>query len=103
TAFSSENRIKKGFDFSQYEKVSLKKDESIRITVPEEVVSGWVHNLRSPSIKDGAPEMETKTREKDKSQYTVHVMERISGPRCLGSEEVLREQAMDPDSCPMCA
>lgn len=85
----------------KFPRVKLNKDERRRLGCIEAPWSEWVHELRAPTITNGEPEMETKSR-RDKSTYEAFKMQYISNPICLGDQAALSEKGVDPANCPAC-
>lgn len=97
--FSEENIKKNPFD---YPKLKLAKGETARLTVVESPVVEYVHTIQKP-ILDEAGQVVYQTKErKDGTEYQVPKLTFVSNPICLGDEEVLDTDGIDPKNCPVC-
>ena len=88
----------------RFDELKLDTGEVARIWIPDEGAAWmeWVHLLTLPVFEEnGAPEMTEKTVRK--MVRTVIENTFLGSPICLGADEVVAEQGLDPDRCPACA
>jgi hypothetical protein len=97
-AFRSDNGVEK------FEPLKLDTNQTARAWIPDED-NAWmeyVHTLRVPQFEDsGEPLMaEKKSRGIVREVFDTAFLGR---PICLGHEEVIAAQELDPETCPACA
>jgi hypothetical protein len=100
-SFTEENVKKNAFD---YPKLKLAKGETALLTVVENPYSEYVHSVQKPILDQATNKVLYETKEKkDKTEYQVPKLSFVSNPICLGDEDVLAEDGLDPVNCPVCA
>lgn len=90
----------------QVEKLTLAYGEYARIVLLENPTFRYIHNLRAPQIVDGKPvqvtrQKRTKGGDGDDT-YKTWEMDFVGRPFCLGADDVLAENGVDPERCPAC-
>lgn len=99
-SFTEENVKKNPFD---YPKLKLAKGESARLTVVEGAFSEYVHNIQKPMLDERNNVLFSTREKKDGTEYQTPKLTFVSNPICLGNEDVLDEDGLDPENCPVCA
>lgn len=97
--FQSQNKKESPLDFPR---LKLKKDERARILCIEDPEYAYVHELRAPRVgRDGVPEIVKKETSKGE-EYETYKYDFVGRHICLGAEDALTENGLDPDNCPAC-
>jgi hypothetical protein len=99
-SFTEENVKKNPFD---YPKLKLAKGETALLTVVEDPYSEYVHSIQKPLLSERGDVLYRTAERKDGTEYSVPKLSFVSNPICLGDREVLDEDGIDPENCPICA
>lgn len=99
-SFTEENIKKNPFD---YPKLKLAKGENARLTIVEDPYSEYVHSIQKPQLDERGNVLYRTAERKDGTEYQVPKLTWVSSPICLGERDVLDENGIDPDNCPVCA
>jgi hypothetical protein len=99
-SFTEENVKKNPYD---YPKLKLAKGESARLTVVENPYSEWVHNIQKPQLDEAGNLLYKTMTRKDDTEYQTPRLSFVSNPICLGKDEALDADGIDPENCPVCA
>lgn len=100
-SFQEENKNSNNIDWTKL-KLTLVKDECVRVVCVEDPETEYVHQLRAPKIVNGVPQM-AEFKRKDGSVYEDYEMDFIGRPLCLGDWATLEDSGSDPENCPICA
>jgi len=88
----------------RFDELKLDAGEIARIWIPDDDAAWmeWVHLLTLPVFEEnGGPLMEEKTVRK--MVRTVIANTFLGSPICLGADEIVAKQGLDPERCPACA
>lgn len=93
---------KKGF--TEYNKLSLEKNERARICVIDSPEVEYIHSLSKVRMEDGKPVMKTETFTNKSGTKSREVPDTDYVGRfiCQGDFDVLESKNVDPDNCPAC-
>ncbi len=86
---------------NDFDKLKLKLNEKARVVLLEKPTYAWVHTLRAPKIVNGQAVKEKKKRGGE--EILDYALDFIGRPLCLGDNDVLASDAVDPKNCPVCA
>lgn len=82
------------------------KKEKARITIPDMGLLWieWVHTMRAPVLDEGGNPIETTlSAGKGGKTRTGFATDFVGAFKCLGRQDVMRRDHLDPDRCPGCA
>ncbi len=97
----TEEHVKK--NARDYPKVSLAMGERALLTVVENPVLEYQHQIQKPVLDEqNNIVMQTKDK-KDGTQYQTPKLAWVSTVICLGDPDKLQKDGIDPDACPACA
>lgn len=96
--FKDENRVQ---DQEGFPKLKFVVGERARIVVMERPEVQFVHRLETPTLVNGKPIYDTKTR-KDNTEYNKMRMDFLGNPICIGDFGTLQDKGIDPKNCPAC-
>lgn len=99
---AQENRTNEGGE--RFPRIKMQeKGEKKRITLIEVPWREYVHYLKAPVFDPdtGRPVKEARTK-RDGTPYETDKLDFISQPICLGDENTLRANGLDPKNCPAC-
>jgi hypothetical protein len=88
----------------KFPRVSLVKDQKMRLICPEQPYMEWVHRLEAPEFQNGQPLKKKREGRNGEPDTLVWSLEWMGNPICAGAHETLRANAgLDPQNCQICA